>query len=219
MKIIAINGSPRKNKNTATLLKKAVEGVQSEDSEVELINLYDLNYKGCISCFYCKRKDKKKGTCIIKDDLSPVLEKIKEADGLILASPIYYFNMTSGMMAFLERLLFSNYLYKFDNASVFPKKIPTAVIYTMNATKEVTDKYGLNDKLSFYHNNIESILGDKPKVLYSYNTYQFDNYDKYEASMFSEEKKAKQRAEQFPVDCTNAFNMGVEIVKDIKEKK
>ena len=59
MKILAINGSPRKNSNTATLLKKALEGAAAQGAETELIHLYDLNFKGCISCFACKLKDGK----------------------------------------------------------------------------------------------------------------------------------------------------------------
>lgn len=59
MKIIAINGSPRKNRNTATLLNKALEGAASQGAETELIHLYDLNYKGCVSCFACKIKNGK----------------------------------------------------------------------------------------------------------------------------------------------------------------
>jgi multimeric flavodoxin WrbA len=56
MKIMAINGSPRKEWNTATLLQKALEGAASQGATTELIDLYDLNYKGCISCFACKEK-------------------------------------------------------------------------------------------------------------------------------------------------------------------
>ena len=76
-------------------------------ADTECIDLYSLNYKGCLSCFYCKRKDKEHGTCIIKDDLAPVLEKVKAADAVLFGSPIYFMNITSGMQAFLERLLFS----------------------------------------------------------------------------------------------------------------
>jgi len=54
MKVIAINGSPRKKWNTATLLEKALAGAASQGAETELMHLYDLNYKGCISCFACK---------------------------------------------------------------------------------------------------------------------------------------------------------------------
>jgi multimeric flavodoxin WrbA len=60
MKIIAINGSPRKDWNIATLLNEALEGAASQGAENELIHLYDLNYKGCISCFACKTKGGKK---------------------------------------------------------------------------------------------------------------------------------------------------------------
>ena len=56
MKIIAFNGSPRKTCNTATLLNKALEGAVSQGAETELIHLYDLNYKGCISCLHVKPK-------------------------------------------------------------------------------------------------------------------------------------------------------------------
>ena len=72
MKVIALNGSPRKKWNTATLLKHALDGAASKGSETELIHLYDYNYKGCISCFACKIKNGKSyGRCAVKDDLKP----------------------------------------------------------------------------------------------------------------------------------------------------
>lgn len=60
MKLIAINGSPRKDKNTAALLNKALEGAASQGAATELIHLYDQDYKGCISCFACKLKNGKR---------------------------------------------------------------------------------------------------------------------------------------------------------------
>lgn len=94
-KIIAINGSPRKNGNTAILLNKALEGAAEQGAETELINLYDLSYKGCISCFACKRKGGKSyGKCIFADELLLVLKKIEQADALILCSPIYFGTVT-----------------------------------------------------------------------------------------------------------------------------
>lgn len=59
MKAIAVNGSPRRNWNTATLLRKALDGAKSVGADTELIHLYDMQYRGCISCFACKRKDNK----------------------------------------------------------------------------------------------------------------------------------------------------------------
>lgn len=136
MNVIAINGSPRKNGNTITLLKEALKGAESQGAQTQQINLYDLKYKGCVSCFYCKRKDRPHGTCAMRDDLSQLLEKLKAADAVIFGSPIYYDNITSGMTAFLERFLFSNYIYSEDIPTVFPKKLPTGFIYSMNITKE-----------------------------------------------------------------------------------
>ena len=57
MKVTAINGSPRKNWNTVALLKKSLEGVASIGAETDLIHLYDLDFKGCCSCFACKKKE------------------------------------------------------------------------------------------------------------------------------------------------------------------
>ena len=95
MKIIAINGSPRKKWNTAKLLKKALEGASLQGAKTELINLYDLNYKGCISCFACKEKGGKGyGRCVVRDDLKPIFKKIETIDALIFGSPIYLGNIT-----------------------------------------------------------------------------------------------------------------------------
>lgn len=71
MKVIAINGSPRKKWNTATLLEKVIEGVASQGAKTELVHLYDLSFKGCISCFACKLKDGKSyGRCAVQARLT-----------------------------------------------------------------------------------------------------------------------------------------------------
>ena len=107
MKVMAFNGSPRKTWNTATLLNKALEGAASQAAETELIHLYDLHYSGCISCFACKLKDGKSyGKCAVKDEITPILAKIKDADALILGSPNYIGSPTGAMKAFFERLTF-----------------------------------------------------------------------------------------------------------------
>ena len=79
-KLIAINGSPRRNWNTAELLKHAMKGAQDAGTTAELVNLYTLNFKGCTSCFACKTKTRPHGICAMKDDLAPVLEQVKDAD-------------------------------------------------------------------------------------------------------------------------------------------
>ena len=145
MKVYAINGSPRKNKNTATLLQKALDGVKEsakdKEIETEIINLYDLNYTGCKSCFACKRLGGASyGKCAIKDDIYEVLEKLSQADGIIFGSPIYLSNITGQLQSFLERLLFPYLVYDENYSTIAPKKMPTAFIYTMNVQEELMDK-------------------------------------------------------------------------------
>ncbi|WP_291441120.1 flavodoxin family protein, partial [Desulfovibrio sp.] len=93
MKFYAVNGSPRKKRNTATVLGKALEGITAAcpEAQTEMLHLYDYNYKGCISCFECKRLGGKSyGRCAVRDELAPVLEKLSLADGIIFGSPIYF---------------------------------------------------------------------------------------------------------------------------------
>ena len=81
MKVIAINGSARKNFNTAKMLNSALDKAKELGCEVEQINLYDKPFKGCISCFACKLKNSKtNGLCAYKDDLRPILEKCLDDD-------------------------------------------------------------------------------------------------------------------------------------------
>ena len=217
MKVIAINGSPRRNGNTAQLLDSALRGAQERGAQIERINLYSLKYTGCISCFYCKRKDKTHGVCAVKDELSPVLNRLKQADALIFGSPIYYDNITSGMVAFLERFLFSNYIYSEEIPTVFPKILPSAFIYDMNITQERAIEIHLYSNLEKYQRSITEVLGQAPLLLYSYNTLQFDDYSKYESSIFSEQDKIRQRAEQFPLDCKAAYDIGAKLVLNNKK--
>ena len=129
MKIMAFNGSPRKKWNTATLLKNALEGASSQGAETQLITLYDLNFKGCISCFKCKKKNGKSyGRCAVKDDLTPLLKDVLDVQVLILGSPFYFGTVTGQMRCFMERLLFPFYPYVDPPESLFPRKIPTGFI-------------------------------------------------------------------------------------------
>ena len=215
MKVYAINGSPRKTKNTATLLNKALEGVKASnpEAETEIINLYDLNYTGCKSCFACKLVGGKSyGKCAVKDDLTEVLEKLSTADGIIFGSPIYLSTITAALQGFFERFVFQYLVYDKNYSTIAPKKMPTAFIYTMNASKEYVENFNYLSGLSTTENMIERIF-TKPVVLHSYDTYQFNDYSKYKIEAFSEEAKRKQRDTQFPIDCENAFELGKNLLK------
>lgn len=124
MKVMAFNGSPRKKWNTATLLQKALEGAGSQNAETELIHLYDLNYKGCISCFACKTiGGKSYGRCAVQDDLTDVFSKVEQADAIILGSPIYWGTVSGEMKSFMDRLLFQYLLYTEPPASISPIRL------------------------------------------------------------------------------------------------
>jgi multimeric flavodoxin WrbA len=211
MKAIAVNGSPRKKWNTATLLDKALEGAASMGAETELIHLYDLNYKGCISCFSCKLKEGKSyGHCAVKDDLKPVLEKIEEeADALILGSPIYFGMVTGMMRAFMERLLFQYLVYDSQYSSLFSRTIASGFIYTMNVTAEGMKQRGYEQCMQNTELAVNRMLrGTAPQTLYVNDTLQFKDYSKYVTTAFSAEAKAKRRQEEFPKDCQKAFELG-----------
>jgi multimeric flavodoxin WrbA len=213
MKMIAINGSPRKKWNTAILLRKALEGAASSGADTELVHLYDLSYKGCISCFACKTKDGPSyGKCAVKDDLTPLLEKIGHIDTMILGSPIYYGTVTGEMRSFMERLLFPYTTYTDPPGSLFPKKISTGFIYTMAATEELAKARGFHLHTDRNEMALRNIFGES-ESLTSYDTYQFEDYSKVYAPRFDPEKKAKRRAEVFPLDCEKAFEMGKRFVK------
>jgi multimeric flavodoxin WrbA len=209
VKVLAINGSPRKKWNTATLLNNVLEGAASQGAETELIHLFDLDYKGCISCFSCKLKDGKSyGRCAVKDDLSPVLDKMESVDALILGSPIYFGEVTGATRSFLERLLFPNVVYDAEHSILFKKKIMTGVIYTMNAPETQMKQIGYEQRFKFYESLMKRIFG-KSESLVVTDTYQFDDYAKYVSTLFNVEEKTKRREEEFPKDCKKAFEMGV----------
>ncbi len=213
MKIIAFNGSPRKKWNTAMLLKKALEGASSHGAKTELIHLYDLNYKGCISCFACKEKGGKSyGRCVVRDDLEPIFKKIEITDALIFGSPIYLGSITGEMQSFLERLVFPYLTYTDPPGSLFPKKIATGFIYTMGLTEELMNEFGYNQRFASMDRLLTMIFGSSEKLL-SFDTYQFEDYSKVVASRFNPEEKLKRRQEIFPKDCQKAFEMGVRFAR------
>lgn len=214
MKVMALNGSPRKTWNTATLLEKALEGAASQGAEKELIHLYDLNYKGCVSCFACKTKDGKSyGKCAVKDDLTPVLKAIEKADAFILGSPIYFGTVTGEMRSFMERLMYPYTVYADPPQSLFPRKINTGFIYTMNVTgEEQMKERGFGPTLRLHEMVLRRIFGAS-ESLFSFDTYQFEDYTKMVADRFDPDKKAKRRSEVFPKDCEKAYEMGVRFAR------
>lgn len=100
MKVIGFNGSPRKNANTQTLVEAVLKGAESKGAETRLINLNQLNVKGCQGCEACK---KDLGKCFQKDDLSPILKEMAECDAVVLGTPVYYYQVSAQFKALVDR--------------------------------------------------------------------------------------------------------------------
>ena len=216
MKVIAFNGSPRKKWNTATLLEKALEGAASQGAETELIHLYEMDFKGCISCFACKtRGGKSYGRCAVKDDLRSILKKVLQADAIILGSPIYFGTVSGEMRSFMERLLFPYRPYAAERdprQSLFPKKIQTGFIYTMNATEKQMKAWEY-EQHSLLNERVLKLIFGSSESLFSFDTYQFKDYSKVVADRYDVEQKKKRRKEVFPIDCEKAFELGARFAK------
>lgn len=119
MKVIAINGSPRKSGNTSQVLKIMADELEEQGIEVEIIQIGHINIHGCIGCGYCKTSNE--NHCVFKDDIvNEVAKKMREADGFILASPTYYAGIAGTMKSFLDRVFFTSSNY-------FKYKVATSI--------------------------------------------------------------------------------------------
>ncbi len=99
IKILAILGSPRKEGNTSLLLERAVAGARAEGAEVELINAARMHIRPCEEIYQCERD----GTCPLRDDMQALYPKLLEADGIILASPVFFYGLTAQAKALIDR--------------------------------------------------------------------------------------------------------------------
>ena len=215
VKLVAINGSPRKDMNTAKLLEQAMAGAEEEGAQAELFHLYDYTFKGCVSCLRCKLKDNDcNGLCAYQDSVSPVLEECRKADILLFGSPVYYDSLDGQMRCFLERLMFPLTPYSVDKDGkrqrFLDKTVPVGAVYAMNAPSP--EFY--TPMFRSVENYMKMAFGSYEAV-YSGNTYQFKDYSLYDVNMIPEESKAITRDSQFPKDLEAAYEMGKNLVKQI----
>ncbi len=209
MKVLAINGSPRKDWNTATLLRAALDGASAQGAETELVHLVDLDFKGCVSCFACKREGGKSyGRCARQDGLTPVLAEIERCDGLVIGSPIYLGDVTGAVRSFLERLAFQYLVYDHSHKSLYPGHAKVGFIYTMNVDEQRMRQIGYPERLGGAENLLRWIIGSVEPPVYSNDTLQFDDYSKYVTDMFDPQAKAERRRVAFPEDCRRAYELG-----------
>ena len=211
MKAIAINGSPRKGWNTDLPLQKALEGAAAAGAETELIQLSDLTFSGCRSCFACKRAGAETGRCMWKDDLQPVLDKMLSADAVFMGSPIYLGNVSGMMYCLMERLVFSLLSYDDYSKQLFHGKVNSCFFFTMNAPK-VFASTAYRGIMKQYTNAMKR-LGGSSEYYAACDTLQFEDYSKFAAGSFNEEHKRKVRETQFPKDLQAAYDIGFRLIQ------
>lgn len=213
MKAIAINGSPRKGWNTDLMLQSALKGAADAGAQVEMIHLYDLHFTGCRSCFACKLQGAEPCKCFLKDDLSPVLQKILSADAVFFGTPIYFGAITSQMHALIERLSFILMTYDDYTKKLFHGKVNCGCFYTMNVPQEGYEKmYAERMKQSF------AVLQKLNGIVTEYaccDTLQFNDYSRYQTARFDAAHKRQMREEQFPKDLEAAYQIGRKLCTDI----
>ncbi|MBQ3709821.1 MAG: flavodoxin family protein [Bacteroidales bacterium] len=209
-KIMIIDGSPRKNMNTAAMVAAFVEGVREGGGEAKVVRLYDLDYKGCRSCMACQLKGPRANSCRFPDGLTETLKECTEADGLVIASPIYYGEVTAMTRAFWERLTYPWLNY---STAIFkaPMSIPVTFIYTMNGMPSNGEKVRRSSMRSV--ETMTSVaLGHKVEVLMANNTTQVNDYSRYEFPESIIESKKQWRDAHWEEDLAKAREAGKQMV-------
>ena len=134
MKVLMINGSPRKNGNTSIALAEMERIFQEEGIQVETVQLGTQDIRGCIACLSCK----KKGKCVFDDLVNQIAPQFEAVDGLVIASPVYYASANGGLISFLDRLFYSTL---FDKTMKVGAAVAVARRGGVSATYDELNKY------------------------------------------------------------------------------
>ena len=128
MKVVAINGSARKDGNTSILLNTVLGEIKGEGIETELVQLAGKSLQGCIACYKCfEKKDRK--CAVEKDEMNFLIEKMAEADGILLGSPTYFSDVTANIKAVIERCG----MVARANGDMFKRKVGAGVVAVRRA--------------------------------------------------------------------------------------
>ncbi len=175
----------------------------------EIVHVGHKDIRGCIACGRCGDL----GRCVFNDEVNAVAAKLAEADGLVVGSPIYCGYPTANLRAFMERLIFPGVNYSDFRHPVVNKPKRSATIYTMNCTNMETYKANDYDILMDVNANQLGMFGPT-EILYSFDTYQFSDYSRYDAAQIDGEHKAEIHRTQFPKDLEKAYELGRRLVKE-----
>ena len=212
-KIVAINCSPRVNMNTGTLVREAAKGAGAEGAEARVFDLYRLdNVHGCISCFACKLAPNE-GKCVFKDGLAPVMEAIREADGLVIGTPNYLGDASAGFRALYERLIFQSLTYRKNPHRYDVGRLPVLFIMTSNAPKEFYAPLGYRRTVKAYQKALTDAVGNT-KVMIAGDTLQVKDYSRFNWTLFDPAAKKKRHEDVFPKERKEAFELGAQMARE-----
>lgn len=122
MKVIAINGSPKAEGNTYHALKIVTEQLENEGISTEIIHIGNKNIRGCVACGGCAKNKNEK--CVFEDDVNEIIQKLKEADGILVGSPVYYASIAGTLKCFLDRTFY----VAGANGGLFRHKVGASVV-------------------------------------------------------------------------------------------
>lgn len=212
-KIVVVNTSPRVNMNTGTLVREAAKGAESEGAQVEVFDLYRMDkIHGCMSCFACKLSPNE-GKCVFQDGLAPVLEAIREADGLVIGTPNYLGDASAGFRAIYERLIFQSLTYQKDPRRYDIRKIPVLFIMTSNTPRELYAPLGYRKTVKNYQKALTEAVGNT-RVMIAGDTLQVKNYSRFNWTIFDPEAKQKRHEKVFPEEQKEAYALGAQMVRE-----
>ncbi|WP_295600686.1 flavodoxin family protein [uncultured Methanobrevibacter sp.] len=199
MKAVVINAGPKRKDVNAQLAQSAAKGAESVGAEVEYFDLYGLDMSGCRVCLICKN-DEDVCKCYWRDELSPVIESIFNADSLLVAAPIFFSQPTSQYMALLERLIYS--MVSYESGNKFRGKVNVALFYTINYPMDYFEK-----SVRPHIKQSEDLLGMlNGKVVIE----SFSNISRNVSSK-SDEDELKLKEEQFHHDLSTVFEIAADL--------
>ena len=200
MKTVVINADPKRKGVNAGLAKSAAEGAESVGAEVEYVDLYKLDLSGCRICLICKN-DEDVCRCFWRDELSPLIERIFDADALVIGVPIFFSHPSSHYMALLERLIYC--MVSYESGNKFKGSVNVGLFYTINYPKSYFEK-----SVRPHLKQSEDLLGmlNGKVVIETFSNISKNDYNNNPDVAESKEK-------QLAIDLGKVFEIGAELSK------
>lgn len=199
MKTVVINAGPKRKNQNAQFAQSAAKGAESVGADVEYVDLYKMDLCGCMSCLICKQEGKA-CKCYWRDDISPLIDRILDADSLLIAAPIFFSQPTSHYMALLERLIFC--IVSYDVGNAFKGKVNVGLFYTINYSKD------------YFEESVRPHLKQSEDILKMLNgKVVIDSFENTSKNIYSKstDDELKLKEEQFERDLERIFEIGVEL--------